>query len=270
MQKRILSPSSINLYKQCPRRYYHQYIEKLKTAPNIHAVRGNVIHAVLERFFDMELTGMDLKNFEHSCRRRLQALLKYCWEKNSDIQKLALSEDQLLFYFGDSLFMLLNWFNKFNERIKTSLAPDIATAFKQMIPEREHFIQSDELSARGYIDAVETSPDKKIRLMDYKTSKSFEITSEYKLQLAIYALLYTIKFGHPPSEVGIYFLKDPNKHEYSLKVDGDLLSYAKSEIEAAHLNTEPDNITAYPKKPGPLCKFSSGQCDFYEMCFKKN
>lgn len=268
MPKRIHSPSSINIYKQCPRRYFYQYIEKLKTSPNIHALRGNVVHTVLEKFFDMELAGLNLKDFEHSCRKRLQALMKYYWEKNENLKKLKMSQDQLLFYFEDSLFMLMNWFSKFTEKIKNSREQTVESAFKKLIPEREHFIQSEELAVRGFIDAIERDAGK-IKLMDYKTSKTFEIGSAYKLQLAIYALLYTVKFGNPPAEVGIYFLKDPGKHEYLLKVDGGLLKFAKTEIEIAHLNTESINIVDYPKKPGPLCKFSSGECDFYALCNKK-
>ncbi len=268
MPKRIHSPSSINTYKQCPRRYYYQYIKKLPAKPSIHTIRGSVVHTVLEKFFEMELTGIDVRDFEHACRKRLQALLKYYWEKNNEIKLLKLSPDQLMFYFEESLFMLINWFNKFNDRIKESRELGIGAAFKKLIPEREHFIHSDELSIRGFIDAIEKN-DAGVRLMDYKTSKSFEISEEYKLQLSLYALLYTVKFGSPPSTVGIYFLKDPDRFEYSLKVDSGLLGYAKSEIEIMNMNTQTDTMGDYPKKPSALCKFGSGQCDFYDTCFLK-
>lgn len=230
--------------------------------------RGNVIHSVLEKFFDMELTGISLNNFEISCRKRLQALLKYYWEKNEDIKRLGLSNDQITFYFEESMFMLMNWFNKFNEKIKQSREQSIEGAFKKLIPEREHFIQSEELAVRGFIDAVETA-EGQIKLMDYKTSKTFELNNEYHLQLAIYALLYTVKYGKPPQKVGIYFLKDPDRYEYSINVDAELLKFAKGEIEIMHLNTQSEDIKDYPKKPSLLCKFSSGQCDFYDVCSEK-
>ncbi len=262
------SPSSINTYKQCPRRYYYQYIKKMKMLPSIHLSRGNIIHSVLEKFFDMELTGINLKNFELSCRKRLQALLKYYWEKNPELKGLGLSNDQMRFYFEESMFMLMNWFNKFNEKIKQSREQNIQDAFKKLVPEREHFIQSEELAVRGFIDAIETS-EGQIKLMDYKTSKTFELSEEYHRQLAIYALLYTVNYGRPPQKVGIYFLKDPDKHEHFLNVDGELLKFAKTEIEFMHLNTQSEDIKDYPKKPSFLCKFSSGQCDFYEACSEK-
>jgi ATP-dependent helicase/DNAse subunit B len=53
MPKRVQSPSSINTYNQCPRKYYYQYILKLPTRPSIHLVRGNIAHSVLEDFFSI-------------------------------------------------------------------------------------------------------------------------------------------------------------------------------------------------------------------------
>ena len=52
--KRVQSPSSINTYFQCPRKYYYIYNMKLKTSPSIHLVRGLVAHKVLENFFTIQ------------------------------------------------------------------------------------------------------------------------------------------------------------------------------------------------------------------------
>ena len=57
MAKRLESPSSINTFKQCKRRYYYRYIEKLPTISNIHQVRGNIAHATLEHFFDIDVSS---------------------------------------------------------------------------------------------------------------------------------------------------------------------------------------------------------------------
>ena len=101
--------------------------------------------------------------------------------------------------------------------------------------------------------------------MDYKTSAKAHITDAYKLQLAIYALLYEEKHNVRPNHVGIYFL---NEGEQLLDVDDELIAHAKFMIEQIHASTDGiDNITDYVKKESPLCKWSNGQCDFYEYCF---
>ena len=102
--------------------------------------------------------------------------------------------------------------------------------------------------------------------MDYKTSKKAHITDAYKLQLAIYALLYQEEHKKMPDEVGIYFLKDGV--EKIITVDDELLKLAKFKIEQIHASTTSDDITDYKKNQTPLCKWSTGQCDFYDYCFK--
>ena len=101
--------------------------------------------------------------------------------------------------------------------------------------------------------------------MDYKTSKNAHITDDYKTQLAIYALLYEKRHGVRPHTVGIYFLKDT---EHLLDVDDELIKHGQFMIEQIHACTDGlDHISDYPQKKSGLCKWHSGQCDFYDHCF---
>ena len=116
---------------------------------------------------------------------------------------------------------------------------------------------------RGFIDAIHEL-DGNVLLMDYKTSKNGHISDEYRLQLAIYALLYEENHGRKPDYVGIDFLKSM---EQLLKVDEDLVKHAKFEVEQIHASTTSDDVVEYPQRPSPLCKWRTGQCDFYDVCF---
>ncbi|MBU1112053.1 MAG: hypothetical protein KJ896_04705, partial [Nanoarchaeota archaeon] len=88
--------------------------------------------------------------------------------------------------------------------------------------------------------------------------------SSILLQLAIYGLLYEEKHGKLPDKVGIFFLRDQKK---MLPVVPDMIQRAKAEIEMIHAHTSmTEEINDYPKKITPLCKWSTGQCDFYEVC----
>ena len=108
--------------------------------------------------------------------------------------------------------------------------------------------------------------DGKIRLMEYKTSSSSYVGDDYLLQLGIYALLYQENFNAVPHEVGIYFLRDVNG-EKVLGVTPYLLENARKQIVKHHACTQSNNIADYPKKPSYQCKWSTGQCDFYGLCF---
>jgi RecB family exonuclease len=267
LAKRIESPSSINTFKQCPRKYYYQYIEKLPTLPNIHAVRGNIAHTVLENFYNIDLSGFDQDNCAVKFKEVIQKLLLHYWNKyEKSLRMLNLSNDQIKFYFEETMFMLMNWTNQFVAEISKLMRTkqiSLQEAFLQLTPIREQHYRSDNYSVRGYIDAIHHL-EEEVHIVDYKTNSSFDFKDSIKLQLAIYSLLYFEKHGNLPSKVGIFFLRHKLK---MINVDQDLLDLAKREIELVHLHTSStENILDYPCKTSPLCKWSSGQCDFYNTC----
>jgi ATP-dependent exoDNAse (exonuclease V) beta subunit len=265
MKKRVQSPSSINTYKQCPRKYFYQYIKKLPTLPNIHLVRGNIAHSVLEDFYDIDLPE---DNHQTYFKQAIQKLLLHHWQKEkARLDVLELSPDQTKFYFEETMLMLINWLDHFIETFQKKLEENISPvqAFRQLTPIREQRYYSKENYVQGFIDAVHHLEDE-VHIIDYKTNASFEFKDEIKLQLAIYSLLYYEKHGHPPSKVGIFFLRHKLK---LIKVDPELLDLARREIALVHQNTCSENMEDYPCKTSPLCKWSSGQCNFYDVCQPK-
>lgn len=258
---RVQSPSSIGCFKQCPRKYYYQYIAKIETKPNVHQVRGNIAHKVLEVFFDQDASKLSLDSFELGLMERMQELLLKEWNNAAaQLTKLGLTDAQRQFYFEDTLLMLLNWLNHFVRKIYT-MEGSFPERFLKLTPLREQMMASDSLKAKGIIDAIENY-DGQVRIMDYKTSNHSN-EEEYRLQLAIYTLLYFEKHGKLPDKVGIYFLKDRPKF---IDADDSLLALARKEIELIHQLTQSDHIKGYPRSPSKLCKWSTGQCDFYDSC----
>lgn len=260
MAKRVQSPSSINLFKQCARKYFYVYIKGFELLPSIHTARGHVAHSVLENFFDIDITGITKEN----CREMLQAriptlLVKYWTDAKKEFDALDLTHEQVQFYFEETLVMLFNWLNHFIERVHGHPG-DFAAAFKALTPEREKEYVSQYYSVHGFVDAIEHAGDE-VRIVDYKTSKDPKMTPEYKLQLAIYSLLYHETHGHPPNKVGIFFLKDGPQF---INVDADLLEMAKREIAVIHKGTETDDITDYAKDATKRwCRW----CEFSELCW---
>lgn len=267
MKKRVQSPSSILTYKQCPRKYYYNYIVGLPTSPSIHLVRGKVAHEVLENFFDINTDEITMKNYELKLKETVQNNLLQSWQKyQKEFEKLNLTQDQLKFYFEETMMMLFNWLNLFISKIKSFDSLSFKEIFEKLTPLREQHYISEELAVQGYIDSIEKHQDE-IHIMDYKTSSHFDLNDDYKLQLGIYALLYKKKHNQLPHKAGIYFLRYKPKY---IKIDQELLDYAQMEIDSIHINTATRDIKDYPKKESGLCKYSSGQCDFYDFCFKKN
>jgi ATP-dependent helicase/DNAse subunit B len=266
MAKRVQSPSSMGTYKQCPRKYYYQYIEKLPTSDSIHTVRGKAVHSALEDFFDINPETLNSEVLDSTLKSRAQELFTSHWKKSADdLAKLGLPPAEEMKYFEESLMMVLSWVTTFIKRMGDH-GTDIPVAFKELTPIREQHYKSEEHQIRGYIDAIENIKGV-VRIMDYKTSKSFDM-SKYKLQLAIYALMYLEKHDKLPDKVGIYFLK--GDLEKTVTADMALADFAKEQAKFVHDRTHSEDKGEYPMKMSPLCKWRTGQCDFYQQCFGKS
>jgi ATP-dependent helicase/DNAse subunit B len=270
MAKRVESPSSINTFKQCKRKYYYQYILNLPTIANIHQVRGNIAHDVLENFYNINLEGFRQDNYELKFREAIQQLFLHYWNSyKKQLDELSLNNDQKKFYFEETMLMLMNWVSHFindlNEMIKKENIP-MEEAFLKLIPLREIELVSQQYSVRGFVDAIRQI-EEEIQIIDYKTNSSFEVKESIRLQLAIYTLLYFEKYGVMPSKAGIFFLRHKLK---LINADNELLEMAKKEIEIIHEHTSrTENVMDYPQMVSPLCKWGSGQCDFYTVCQPK-
>jgi len=230
-------------------------------------LRGSVVHSVLEDFFDLPLSGLSRDNFKTFFHQHSQRLLVHHWRKvDYKFKQLQLDQEEMTHFFEESTMMLMNWVNRFSDKLLAHPSQDFFKSFKALTPIREKHYRDNEVFVQGFMDAIEQDGDR-VRVMDYKTSSRFHMSNEYRLQLSIYALLYEQEHGTLPDQVGIYFLKDMNKFEHVLDVDEEMVELARSEIEVVHMNTQSEKIDDYPKKEGPLCKWRTGQCDFYDVCF---
>jgi CRISPR/Cas system-associated exonuclease Cas4 (RecB family) len=266
MAQRIQSPSSINTYKQCPRKYYYHYILKLPTIASIHLIRGKIVHSVLEDFFKINIDSMGDENIEFELNILLQSTFKGKWnESQKELIDLKLGQEKLEFYYKESQTMINSWFESLLNRIQLKQNNHLSfkEAFNLLKPKTEVYFKSEEHKVQGFIDAIH-DVNGEISLMDYKTSRKDTMSDEYRLQLAIYALLYFEKYGKHPDLVGIDFLKHGLKY---LKVDKELIELAKQECALIQENTKSEDIQDFPMKTSPLCKWATGQCNFYDICF---
>lgn len=266
--RRIESPSSMNTLKKCPRKYYYNYIAKLPTAPNINQTRGKIVHSVAERFFDMPIEGVSWNTADNLFRFRVQQLLLEEWTKaQAEITSLVSSNDARISLFEETLMMLLDWTVKISSKLSSFKKADetisAEQAFVLLRPIREQEFISNNWWVRGFIDAIERSADGKIRIVDYKTNANQDF-DEHLLQLSVYALLYFEKHGILPDETGISFMRG---EEVFIPVNQSLVESAKREILEIHKQTQHSNKESYPMKPSRLCKWSTGKCDFYDLCF---
>ena len=269
---RLQSPSSILTYKQCPRKYFYQYIAKLPTSPSIHLVRGSIAHKVLEDIYDLDtkisFTVIPDERFLINLKFILQEMFHTEWEKRQvELNALGLSIVEIKNYYDETRVMINNFFHFLVDKMQPFIdrGVPVKEAFFRVKPQREVLLHSPAHHVRGFADAIHEE-NGKVVILDYKTSKKLAMSDEYKLQLGIYSLIYQELF-RLPDEVGVFFLK--HGREMRVPVTTELVENARHECNAIHMNTKSKEVQDYPKKPGPLCKWSTGQCDFYNPCFSK-
>jgi ATP-dependent exoDNAse (exonuclease V) beta subunit len=265
---RVQSPSSINTFKQCPRKYYYHYIEQLPTKHSIHLLRGNITHTALDKFFDTNVVNVpDGEEFFFTMKVVLNETFRKEWQRaRPELESLGLTKEELLGYYDETKLMVNNYFDYFTDKMHyfTRFLP-VKEAWEAVKPSREVEFCSEEHCVRGFMDAIHDENGKTL-ILDYKTSRKAHITPEYELQLSIYALLYQEKF-RMPDMVGIFFLKEGK--ECLLDVTPQMVERAKQEIMDVHLGTKSSDVQDYPKRPSPLCRWATGACDFYDECWEK-
>lgn len=237
---RILSPTAINTYLYCPRKFYLRYIKKLRTRPSIHLIKGQIVHQTLHQF-NKNNPQIPTTTPIGKIRTDLLNIFNKLWENaKGRLDALNLTPEQIDFYRNDSERMIFNYSHWFYKHGYPS--PDMTEA---------RFF-SKNLKLMGIVDAVYEKPSKTI-LVDYKTSKNPELTEDINRQAALYALLYMDKYQKLPEAVWIHFLKEVDNPRL-IHVDEHLLDYAKILLESIREKTKGYDEQSYPCTCGGYCE----------------
>jgi putative RecB family exonuclease len=199
-----LSPSRAADFMQCPLLYRYRVIDRLPEPPSPAAARGTLVHAALERVFDLP------------AHRRTPAatveLLPAEWERLVEQEpELAtlVDEDGRPGWFADAARLVERWFTLEDPR---RLEP----------AERELYVEAevDGLVLRGYVDRLDVAADGRLRVVDYKTGRAPSELFEGKalFQMKFYALVLWRTRGVVPTLLQLVYLKD-----------GQVLRYAPQE-----------------------------------------
>ena len=174
-------------------------------------------------------------------RRRLLEIFNRMWEKAMlRLLSLGLSGEEIRYYHDDSELMLFNYSHWFFKHHMPS--PELSEAR----------ILSKNLMLMGVIDALLPDGDG-VALVDYKTSKNIEITTDMERQAALYALLYQDKYKKVPEKVLVHFLKTPDE-PLVIHIDDQLLEYGRIVLQSIHEKTISQDEKDYPCNCGGYCE----------------
>jgi putative RecB family exonuclease len=204
-----LSPSRASDFMQCPLLYRFRVLDKLPEAPRPAAVRGTVVHSVLERLFDLPA--------ERRTPQAARELLPSQWER---VRRERPETEEL---FDGDQEELARWLEGIEELVLRWFELEDPTRLEPA--DRELYVQAaldDGPVLRGYVDRVDVAPDGRVRVVDYKTGKAPRQAGEAKalFQMKFYALVLWRMRGTPPAMLQLVYLGD-----------GQILRYVPQEAE---------------------------------------
>ena len=266
VNSRLESPTSILTYMQCPRKYYYRYIKGLEQKPSIYLVMGGIVHSTIRAFHRTDLSEVPSESFFEALRSRTMEYLDKEWNENREkLQNLNLHREEIDSFYGEARSMMSNFCqHHINKLIACQHHYNLSAmeAFRRLRPKTETKIRSERFGIMGVIDAIHNFNGQTV-IIDYKTSKKADMSLDCMVQLAIYALLYRESQGRIPDKVGIHFLRHD---ERVISATPELLALGEEKCKEIRNLVRSENEAEHPQMVSGLCKYRTGQCDYYEIC----
>jgi putative RecB family exonuclease len=253
MAPAALSPSRAADFMQCPLLYRFRVIDRLPEAPSPAAVRGTVVHAVLERLFDLPAGERTLAAADR--------LLTPEW------QRVLESRPELAELFGTDAAALSEWLGTASVLLERWFALEDPTRLEPA--EREFYVETvldDGLMLRGYVDRIDVAPDGRVRVVDYKTGRAPSEAFEAKalFQMKFYALVLWRLHGRLPSVLQLVYLGNSQILRYSPD-EADLLATERKVKALWQAISTAATTGDWRPSPSRLCDW----CDHQALCPSK-
>lgn len=245
-----MSPSRAADFKTCPLLYRFRSIDRLPERPTVDQARGTLVHAVLERLFDLPPSRRTPAAAADLIAPQWARLVAEEPELNT---LFAADPDQVDRFLSSARDLLDGYFTIEDPR---RLEP----------AERERLVSAvidGQLLIRGYIDRLDIAPDGALRVVDYKTGgaprEAFEARALF--QLKFYALVLWRTRGVVPRVLRLLYLKDAEVCDYT--PDADELTRFERTLLALWRAIERATATRdFRPNPSRLC----GWCSHQALC----
>lgn len=245
-----LSPSRASDFKNCPMLYRFRVIDRLPSLPSAAAARGTLVHAVLERLFDLPA--------EERTPAAAAALVPEQWarlvDEEPELARVLDADDDGApdDWYAQAVVLINRWFTLEDPQC---LEP----------AERELYVEAevDGLILRGFVDRLDVAPDGAMRVVDYKTGRSpselFERSSLF--QMKFYALVLWRTRGVVPRMLQLVYLGNGEIVRY-LPDEADLLATERN-IQSLWAAIQRSAETGdWRPRTSKLCDW----CDYRDLC----
>jgi putative RecB family exonuclease len=245
-----LSPSRAADFLTCPLMYRYRTIDKLPERPSVDAVRGTLVHKVLEDLFDLPAAERTPEGAVN--------LLAPSWEA------LLAQEPELAGMFGAEGPDVASWLTSCREVLSRYFALEDPARLEPA--ERELYVEallSSRLLLRGFVDRVDIAPDGRIRVVDYKSGNSPGVDFEAKalFQMRFYALVLWRTRGVVPAVLQLVYLGNGELLRYEPD-EADLLATERKVDAIWRAIRECEETRTWRPRRSRLCSW----CSYQEHC----
>jgi putative RecB family exonuclease len=202
-----LSPSRAGDFMTCPLLYRFRTVDRLPETSSPEAVRGTVVHKVLEELFDLPAPDRTPE--------RAVGMLEGAW------QAVLAGDPTVAELFGPEGPDVGAWLVGCRESLERYFTLEDPRWLEPA--EREMYVETlldSRLLLRGFVDRLDVAPTGEVRVVDYKTSRSPSPLFEAKalFQMKFYALVLWRLRGTVPTLLQLIYLGN-----------GEVLRYAPDE-----------------------------------------
>lgn len=241
-----VSASSLDTFKQCPRKWKYIYVDDARSVSTFATILGTFAHSVLEEFYqwDPEERTVELA----------KEIARYEWDKMTKLSRA---------------FKSLKLTEEDQKRMRIQAWKSVRGAWDLEIPEnvdvveveKDFMVQHEGAWVRGFIDRVERDSNG-LRITDYKTGNAPK--EAYKrdklIQVELYAMAATELYEEPVVSAALMYLgKEIVQTEINEVVLRRTRKRLSKAIEAMSASLDTGEFAA---KTGPLCAW----CDFMMDC----
>lgn len=244
-----LSPSRAGDFLACPLLYRFRSVDRLPEPVSVDALRGTVVHRVLEWLFD-----------EPAAERtpdRAVALVPAAWGEVLEAEPAAAEA-------FDDEESLASWLATCATSVRRYF--DLEDPTRLEPADRELYVETlleSRLLVRGIVDRVDVAPDGALRIVDYKTGRAPGVGWEAKalFQLRIYALALWRERGVLPAMLQLVYLGDGEVIRYEPDAQSLLATERKIDAVWRAITTAHETGEFLPHRSG-LC----GWCAHQALC----
>ncbi|MFC9437093.1 RecB family exonuclease [Nocardia sp. NPDC057030] len=243
-----LSPSRAMDFKQCPLKYRFRAIDRIPEPPNRNALRGTVVHAVLE-----DLYGLPAAQRQPQCADGLVvpawARVAAEWPAVTEL----ITDDELDGFLGEVRSLVQAYYRLEDP---TRFDPESREA-------RVEVELDDGVLLRGFVDRIDVAPTGQLRVVDYKTGRAPGPNQETRalFQLKFYALVVLRTRGILPAQLRLIYLSDEQILTYAPDEE-ELRRFERTLAALWEAILAAGRTGDFPPNTSWLCAY----CDYKPLC----